>query len=62
MVMKELVKQCCRCHKVLLKGKWRRNIVSRTDVHYSHGLCPDCFAEDMAKLDKLYPESTGVYE
>jgi len=51
---------CCKCHKIRSVGAnqndplaWKRIeefLTERTKVDFSHGLCPDCFDEEMKDL------------
>ena len=51
---------CCKCHKIRSIGAdqndplgWKRIeefLTERTNVDFSHGLCPDCFDQEMKDL------------
>ena len=51
----ELISQCCVCDRVRRRGRWRR-APHLLHARYSHGYCPDCFREAMAKLrEETFP-------
>lgn len=45
----KILQICMYCHKVRDdKGHWLEiecNLTEHTVVHYSHGICPDCYKE-----------------
>ena len=51
---------CCKCHKIRSIGAdqkdplaWKRieaYLTERTNVDFSHGLCPECFDQEMKDL------------
>ena len=49
-----MVTVCSRCYKVRVrKDSWEaieKYIAKRAPVDFSHGYCPDCFADEMAQL------------
>lgn len=54
---------CANCKKIRVEGgnpkdhrAWRsiENYISeKTDVGFSHGYCPQCFEEEMKKLEEM---------
>ncbi|MBI9081808.1 MAG: response regulator [Pseudodesulfovibrio sp.] len=54
--LKGILPICCVCKQIRDdKGYWLqvdRYISDHTDVRFSHGYCPDCYAKEVAKLDK----------
>lgn len=55
--LKGLLPICSRCKKVRDDSGYWQNvdayISEHTDTEFSHGLCPDCHAEQLAELEKM---------
>jgi DNA-binding response OmpR family regulator len=56
-VLREIIPICSYCNKVRSDDDyWQRvetYISERTGTRFSHGACPDCFEDQLRKLDKL---------
>jgi DNA-binding response OmpR family regulator len=56
-VLREIIPICSYCNKVRNDDDyWERvetYISERTGTRFSHGACPDCFDQELKKLDKL---------
>jgi len=47
--------QCCKCKKFKIKnGKWIHNetLEESYGLELSHGFCPDCYKEEMQKIER----------
>ena len=55
--LKGILPICCVCKQIRDdKGYWQQveqYISEHTDVLFSHGICPDCYEKEMAKLDEM---------
>ena len=40
---------CCVCRRVKCKGVWLEQMIE-SEVRVSHGFCPECFGETIAKF------------
>ncbi|MEO6741456.1 MAG: response regulator [Chthoniobacteraceae bacterium] len=56
--LKEMIPMCSYCHKVRDDDDyWERvdtYIRAETGTRFSHGICPDCLAREMANLDVMF--------
>lgn len=62
--LQSLISICSRCHKVRDEKKaWSKletYFRNHWDVDFSHGLCPDCYEEEIKRIDQYFHEkSTG---
>lgn len=56
-----MVKKCCVCRMVKCKDKWDRPKDSFKDEQVSHGYCPSCFVDAMARIvDHSQLRSAGL--
>ena len=64
-MLKDIIPICTYCHKVRGDDEyWERvetYIKERTGSRFSHGICPECFDDQVKQLDQLTaaPESAG---
>jgi hypothetical protein len=56
--IQEYMPICCRCHKVRTNeeepASWMRLVdyLEANEILFTHGLCPECYEEELAKLEK----------
>jgi sigma-B regulation protein RsbU (phosphoserine phosphatase) len=57
--LQELIPICSYCKKVRDDGNYWQQVESylatRAGVHFSHGVCPECYARVVAELEKSIP-------
>lgn len=62
-ILSGLLVVCSRCHKVKIEQEvWKTiegYISERAEVTFSHGLCPDCYKEEVEALEREDAELKG---
>jgi len=56
MITKEIIVQCCVCHKIRdKKGKWSKEPIEYAPdtMHISHGYCVEHYNEAMATVKRM---------
>jgi len=52
---------CCKCHRITITDDPKNRVwspqpvIQKMDVLVSHGYCPECYAVEMAAIEKLMP-------
>jgi phosphoserine phosphatase RsbU/P len=62
--LEELLPICPECQRIMTEnGAWQQvesYIMRRTDAHFSHGICPDCFEKHIKPQLERYTSSKGT--